>query len=389
MKKTLIVLYKIGFWFYFFMNTGVISEISESTNNTRQPYDAFIPDQNRSKECPRIRIQKVSMYYDQLVREAQAKVAHGEIFSPYDYFEDLAKMNRFRESHGIQERPFGGYPEIMSLMDKSLRDGKCTYDDIDKARAKAFPREAEAERIARNTPIDWKSFGHSCWIVYLKMLPAALILFLLWLYEENNLVSLRLRNPFQFVVLTLLHPLVLFITCGLCWLEIFRVAIAEGEIRRTKKKLFSLLTKDELILMARFKEGLISKTELQALLKTEGRIYHHSLIVAICMSIVLRCIPVLALSDVYVYQTTDTYTTTVQCDHHERCCHDLCKRVGRAELIQSEAVVDDYAEVVWHYVTVSLHRFKEYSLSLHRGFPRLTDPIPLRATTFLPKKNSK
>ncbi|HTH93006.1 MAG TPA: hypothetical protein VL576_00810 [Candidatus Paceibacterota bacterium] len=386
MKKALIVLYKIGFWFYFLFSTGVISGIiflntDKSKNNI---YDhAYIPKEKISKEDDNEQWMKVNAYYDQLVDKASAKVAHGGLYSPYDYFGDMKRVITFREQRGYT-MGISNFETLLGLMNKSIKTGGYSYDDVVKARANLFPEYREHKK---EESIDWKLVRKWFLHLYLKMLPAVVILFLLWLYEDSDLRKLRMRSPIGFMLAVAFHPLILLISTIQWW----RTVEMESAVRIRKKDFLSILSKDELAQLSRFAKGMITKAELHSMLKLEQKIIHHSFLVAVCITIILRCIPCLASTyHVYRDKREAIRVVTTQHDHYGQDCGAVsCTYTHHAPFIPIEAWVDDCATGLVYYARVTTQWLKECSLSLLRGFPQLVEPIPLRTTTFLPKKNSK
>lgn len=239
MKKILIISYKVFFWILFVWNVGIFQ------------YMESLPSQPAIKESSNSAKAFVEMkqWYQVCVIRAKDKAASKEGYSPYDYFCDLKEIQTYCKDNGVGEVPM--YFELQVCMEEGLRLKKHSYQEIEVARNIVFP-----EMNVKPTPINWNKVGTRFLWVYLKMLPFALMLLLLWMYEAYG--TMRLKSPISFSISWMLYPITIGVAVFLFWIMVFKEWVDEAYIRKTKRTMLTLFSEDEFALLRRFVEKKIS-----------------------------------------------------------------------------------------------------------------------------------
>ena len=145
---------------------------------------------------------------------------------------------------------------LLDISQKNLRAGLYSNKDVDLARntfkEKTDPgsgaREALKLDMAKKT--FWPSVTSWLWHFYLINLPLAFMLFMLWWYKEKK--DFKISNPFSFIIALVFYPIIIGLVIYEALSEKSRYYLAEAELRRTKSKMFSILSKNELADIRRF-----------------------------------------------------------------------------------------------------------------------------------------
>jgi hypothetical protein len=264
------------------------------TKELSQTEDNSTPETRSEKE------QMISVFYSAKVTAAKAIVDNGGLYTPVKYFTDMRDINSYCKKNGIGRKPI--LESLLGLMQMSLDRDHSLYETLDSARDIAIPGSFAWDKKYKDQPINWRPITQWSVGLYLHMLPWVFILFLLWLYEENNLKKFQMRNPLNFILLVVLHPIILFWAVSAWWINTGRETLGKIEIRRTKKRLFSLFSQDELALIEQFTKSTMSLKEFR---KLHGRTLRHSFSITVVCSLLIICMPCLAKN----YCTTSTIRT--------------------------------------------------------------------------------
>lgn len=378
MKKALICIGGgMAFWLFFAWRIGAIHVIVSATHYDSSKDTSIIQDRSTTIE-ERMKItDTLYRYYDHLVKTRQATVTHGGIYSATEYFNDLVAVRNFRKRHSIAEVP--NFMQLQRILEEERGDGKIGEDDIIKARDKMFPNDHHDDK-----PIDWPAVWVWIMHLYLTMLPAAALYFLMWMYKqaEEDEARFRFTNPVSFILAVLIHPFVIAYFILLRWIETSREFIARVEIQRTKRKLFSMLSEDELALVRQFAKNRLSFRGLGQHLRLNGRVIHHSCAAACIATLILYCTPTGAARYYQHHDKRETIRTVVTPLHQygDQVCHSVRKHF--IEHDECEPWIQQGITEVLYEMKLCVRRL-EKALSLPRGFPRITEPIPLRPTTFV------
>lgn len=228
---------------------------------------------------------------------ARKKDAEGA-YSPYNYFQNLREVFDKEKELGFGKKLIHyGLQEMVFLSRKSLDKG-FTEHDVDIAR-KGYdeytdpgrePREQAFEHLRE---LGWS--GVLSWLfgVYLKTFMLAFVFFLILINEDRKREGeiFSLRSPASFVLAVVLYPVV--ISC-ICW-NWFRFTskgiLEEAEFRRTKRKIFTLLSDDEMAKIRRFVKSGLPASAWRRQLVGQGLVFRHSLALALLVTLILIIIP--------------------------------------------------------------------------------------------------
>lgn len=243
MKKGLIVLAKVLLSVLFLYNIGFFNLDFTKFFNEFRKSEPFNPEGQK----------KIANFVNGKVRMATKK---GEKYSPYDYFNDLYDIETLQKSlKGVISYHVLAN-ELLILHQENLRKNLFSRQDIDKAR-ELYKEKRDPGSLAREQlklEMAKKNFWPDLlsWLLhfYLKNLPLAFILFLLWRYKEKG--TLKISNPFSLLISTLFYPIVIGLVVYEALSEKSRYYLAEAELRRTKKKMFAILSPDEIEDLRRF-----------------------------------------------------------------------------------------------------------------------------------------
>lgn len=159
--------------------------------------------------------------------------------------------------------------------------------------------------------VDGKEVGEiglKVFYTYLLNLPSALILFLIWLYQDKK----RIRKPLSLILLLVIYP---FVIAKLIykWIQVKDSSISfldkkyvlEAELRRTKESFFSALTEDETLIIHEALKKNISRKEFRTSLTKRGLKVKRSFVFALTVTMFLVLLPKDLLSSANDFISTD------------------------------------------------------------------------------------
>ena len=206
----------------------------------------------------------------------------GADYSPECYFSDYAEIIQKKKQLPGSNVDLGSINEMMSVSLANVHRGRWSYHDIDVARdkyKKVFdPNWTEHDRIEKEMaqkgywPKTGKKilFGLLSWLLifYLKNLPLAFVLLLIWWQKEYR--TFRVKNPFSFAITVLIYPYAISKVFYRIFKEGYFFYSAEVELRQTKKKFFTLLSQDEIAEIRRFAKSRFGRKVLRRRLSWQG-----------------------------------------------------------------------------------------------------------------------
>lgn len=302
MKKFLVVLVKVLVWLGFFYNLGLIDALKKNPEPGTWGIPSVLPKKHTRNE-EGVFSARMFLFVEDKMKQAEAKVGRGEIYSIDDYFADYRQVQDSMNAFGMNI-----FTNVAGLQ-RFVPNNTSTYE-VDVARAKYFPELTKKHR----SQLSWKKVSAWAWNVYLYSLPLALLLFLVWLYEANEYRSVRLRNPLSFLLCLCLYPLVIGYNIAKWWIRMTSEALAEIEIRRGKDRIFSLLSKDEIALVKNFAKSNSSLKQFRQELRLKGYVPKYAFVSVLFAMIIMSIVPrvVLARDRSYdhreaIYQVSHTY----------------------------------------------------------------------------------
>ncbi len=287
MKKFILILIKVGLGGIFLYNIGLFN-----INYTRLfgGMEKTVP-YNHDNELKLIR------YVNEKIHRAEAKSSK---YGPFDYFRDLYETERFAKT---LTGTTNYHMRILPLLDCFSRNVNRRYFSSEEiSRAQTYFNELKSPGITAKKLKETEEFRRNAWPdlcnwflhFYLENLPLAFILFLLWWYKEKG--TLRISNPLSFVISVIFYPIVI----GLVIYEVFsegsRYYLAEAELRRTKKKMFAILSPDEIADLRRFaKSRGLTLDDWRNYLGNQGLKPQGIMISSLVVTILLTAIPRISL----------------------------------------------------------------------------------------------
>ncbi len=224
-------------------NTGIFYEMMRASSES-----------DKASKDPRV-AQQVRNFCEAKYQKAKVN----KNYSPYDYFRDLGDVWALEDSLNAPSGVFfdGRLNDLQALSIASIRSGKYSYDDVEKARAmlKTRPDLSRHEFFdeVHHTPSSKISALIEKWAfsLYLKNIIPATMLLLLWLWSDDK-KRIELKNPFSFIFSAIFYP-VFFIVVFVRWVKLLEKSFsAEVELRKTKEKFFCILSQDEIAAIQKF-----------------------------------------------------------------------------------------------------------------------------------------
>ncbi|MFA6407662.1 MAG: hypothetical protein WCV80_03090 [Candidatus Paceibacterota bacterium] len=270
MKKLRIPL-KVAVILFFVWNTGIFEKFARVAS-----------EESKFRNDP-VANAKVVALCEERYQIAIAKVERGEVYSPYDYFRDLGDVYAMEDSFQVNVGYYArhGMNDLQALSMRFLNNKQCSYDDVEKARETFKGHKYDRIRNeAKNTA--WATVWSEAlrpWLVsqYLKGLPLACILLLLWIGEGNERKKrFFLRSPISFLFSLVCYPLI-FVIVFIQWVRSAgRSVYAEVELRRTKDAFLAVLSHDELDAIKRFAESRFTWSSWRERLQSRGFVARRS-----------------------------------------------------------------------------------------------------------------
>lgn len=289
MKKILELMYrpwllKFVLFFLFVVNMGFVEGFFLSLHEPEKPTMTI-------EERANCQI-ALCNFAKEKIKQAKKLAETGEVYSPYHYFHDLTILSDKQKELGSVVSLNYYFQQLMALTRQSLDNGYGEYD-IEIARAKYKKhidpaREARDEafttigRIGLNGVLNWFL------LLYLKTLPLALLLYLIWLNEDKKRnKNFCFRSPLSFVLALMVYPLVVAYVV-FKWLQYSERRIwTEAEMRRTKNRIFTFLSDDEISQIRDFAQSGLSAICWRKQLLAQGLFLKHGLTKAVIATLVM------------------------------------------------------------------------------------------------------
>ena len=315
----------------FIWSTGIfygIHYMNTTSENTKDPHSTFTKEELSTLE---ITPKNVRAYGDSLLKERKREIEKTGIYDPFVYFRDLKQYNMFEKVYhdSLDHSPQGrmlymsslggvgstGLNALVAIRDENWRK----YDfgapanpmnkfhkimSIDEARHYWFPLDAKRDaEYTKQKPTKFLPdilIPIVAWVlrVYLRGLPIALLLFLIWRikfrkeYQEASWGDTTAKpesvmgfTPLSFLIALLIWPIII-------WLDIKNrgnALLRKAEVLSRRKQLFSLVTKGEqrLITLGRS----MNRKEFRSYLDSIGMVRKHSFTIALLVTVILALTP--------------------------------------------------------------------------------------------------
>lgn len=267
-KRIITVLLKLVLFICFLINIGFFSHFVRSLNTS---HESITTEQ-----------------FLQLERFVQTKVdkeRNNPNYKAKDYFNDLLEI---REKYGNTS-----VVQISWLQD--ICNKNSSRDEITAAaiefRSKIDPgNESREEAFADIKKAGWSGvfawFGSS----YLYLLPWVFLLFIIWAFEGSENKQTFFKNPFGFFISLAIYPLII-VYLIIRWITLTeRQVRISVELRRTKEKIFCVLSDDEILKIKNFAQSSLPIFTWRKQLRLEGKSPQHSFVTALLVTVLFMVV---------------------------------------------------------------------------------------------------
>lgn len=296
--------------------TGLYQADFSSAKNAKDPYQTFTSEEYATLE---VHPEHLDEYCDSLLKVRKAGVERTGIYHPIDFFHDLKQLYmvkaKYRDS--LDATPegrmrllglFSWETDFTYVRDKSWGEVDMSKEKIVEARISWFPLEKKQHDEASNAPNVGPVLLKWLLASYLRGLPVALLLFLLWHYRlrrnsdgtyRSKMVS-RYPTPLSLLLSVLAWPLILALDIHSRLSEHAKKA----EVYARRSTMLTILSKQELKLLEKGRS--MSLPEFRKYLDAIGARRKHSFLVA--MMVTLFVIVFLPKTSIAAHQTDSNHT---------------------------------------------------------------------------------
>lgn len=235
-------------------------------------------------------------YVEAKILSVKQKIAQGGTYSATDYYNDLKEKDIKIKELGIGDKTsYHLYPALWDICQKNLKTKK-DYDAMEAAKENYKESIDPGGKARKKAFTDLKTLG---WIgiltwlffLYLKIMPFAFGLFLIWANENQEKQQFLFPSPLRFLLMLICYPLVV----GYVFIKWMKKKeyeyLAEAEYRRTKQNLFTYLTPEEIKRIKKFSESTLSLRSWREQLIASGLSPQHGLAIALVATLLISFIP--------------------------------------------------------------------------------------------------
>lgn len=279
-------LYKFSLFIIFLFMTGLPQFV----------WNAIYKDATRPEMAIEERFRVMKVYGDYLndrILLAKKKILATGSYRPRDYFWDLRAADEMKNKLGITSDGLFS-PQLTTLKELMVLRTPADFQELEAAKSeyKDFidpAREPREEFFSHVRQQGWCGVTNWLFVLYLRFMPLAFVLFVVWALE--NAERLRFPKPGRLVLLTLVYPLVIARVL-LKWLKKEgRDLLAEAELRRTKQRLFTYLSENEIRKIREFGASMLPLNFWRKRLAGLGLKPRHSLAAALVVTLIFALLP--------------------------------------------------------------------------------------------------
>lgn len=295
MKKALVTIAKMLIWLGFFYNLGVISAIiNAKTEKIKPPFvtmNGVVGKRIQRTQQEELRFYgQMRLYIDSLEKKVHERTSSGGVYTYDNFFTDYRRVVdsvvHFGQEIDIDVMPLSRYmPGTINTNENSTQ-----------AYQRHFPELAKQNLEPIHIP-SLSKVGSKLLQKYAAILPLALLLLLLWMYEANDYESFRVRNPISFSICLLLYPLIIGYNIAKWWIRVVSEAFAEIQIRRGKDKIFSMLSNDEIAMVKEFAKSKMSIKRFTEELRLKGYTPRHAFVTVSVAMLIMSVVPPKVFAD--------------------------------------------------------------------------------------------
>lgn len=285
----------------------------------------FLKDISESQFSVEERAKRQKILYD-FAKEKVAVAEKKEVYSPNDYFADLESIRDKEYELKVKLLDLFQLGRLQELLKKSMHMGHFNDDDLVNAtkihneylRSGGKAGEEASEELRRYIRQIGLS-GILSWmlLVYLKCLPLAFILFLLWIKDgEWHEEKFKFPRPLRFASMLVSYPLVIGYAMFRSLIAVQRDILAEAELRRTKRNLFTFLSDEEVKRIKTFARSTASLSYWKEQLKHQELRPRHCLATALVVTFLFILLPTTGKTTSHIKKVSPTNITIGQLAQH-------------------------------------------------------------------------
>jgi hypothetical protein len=331
MKSTLLwmlrhLLIPAGFIWSTGIITGIIS-LNKESKSYKDPTQTFTAKELATLEMTP---KTIAVYGDSLIQERERHIKETGMYEPFLYFHDLKQYKMFKSKYQdslaltlegrslimscLEGLSLRGLHKLVNLRDENWRN--IDFDNVvaqnytqhagykrkmmgvDEAKYYWFPGEALRDKAQENSHVSVRSdivlpFLHWLLMFYLRGLPLAFLLFLIWKYNlKREFIEATWQKditvhfaPLSFLLSVLIWPIIL-------WIDIKnrgKEALQKAEVISRRENLLSLFSKQEQKMIELGKT--MGWAEFQKQLDSMEITRKHALIKALFVMVVISLVP--------------------------------------------------------------------------------------------------
>jgi len=267
-KRVITVLLKLALFICFLIKVGFFSYFGQLVDASNKSITA--------EEYLKI---------ERFVQSKYDKEKNNPNYKAKDYFNDLLEI---REKYGntsvIQISWLQGISNQNSTADEitaAVLEFRPKIDPGYDSREEAF---GEIKKAGWSGVFNW--FGGS----YIYLLPWVFLLFVIWAFEGSDSKKTFFKNPFGFVISLAIYPLVI-IYLVVKWFRLMeRQVRITTELRRTKEKIFCVLSDDEILKIKNFAQSSLPILTWRKQLRIEGKGPQHSFVGVLLVTVLFMVV---------------------------------------------------------------------------------------------------
>lgn len=313
----------------------------------------------------------------------------------------MGKIYKKEEELGFHNHTFYGFYSLTgnstvmlyNCLLHNLRE-KRDYQGFEKAKAEFNKRFGVLGRSKRK-PLKLSPYWFWKWSlkVYLKTFPLAFLLYLVWINgnrrewrdcqreEKTRRQRILLRNPISFVLMLIFYPVIISYFIIRDFRDAGRIIIAEAELRRTKERLFCLLSNDEIAAIQKFLENNLPFSWWRKYLFGQGLFYKHSLMAALLATVIIMFVGLfIPKSSPANERYSPKKNIFVNCSVQVISNNIIKDNINKNKIPDHQDFKDFIHELFDFYQTLRVCLFKRFEIVFRiKGFFSRIDHVPIAA----------
>lgn len=203
---------------------------------------------------------------------------------------------------------------------------------------------------------------------YLKNLPLALVLLLLWWYQEKD--TFKITNPLSFILCLIAYPLIIARTWRRQLIEGGRTFALSVEFKRRQADVFSMISDDEIADLKRFAKSNFKISDYSTYLDNRGLKPQHALLPLIFLTAIIM-LPKVGMTTLPEYTSNNlVISQEINAPPNQIDATSIWNSVQTAL-----TATLDHIFIIFYFLTVEGEIFI-LQPELRSGFTENPDPVP-------------